>query len=382
MIRVLEVTYSTDEPPKPPSRRPYGNGLWRFADLFPDIDSDKRTTLGEGGTPLVESNIIGEKLGLKHLYFKNEFMNPTWSFKDRYVAVTISIARHLGYTKTVVASTGNLGVSAAAYSAAAGMDCLFIAPAEAPPPVLAQAHLHGATIVTTTWEGRHRFLAHVARNHNRFPVGLFMPMPIHNPFGIEGYKTIAYEIVEALGTAPAAVLFPSARGNGLYGAWKGFKEAKEWGWIDDLPAMVSCQPVGANSLEASLELGVSDPVELPPVRSVATSTTETVSDGRALSAIRESKGTALSASDEEILRAMGDLGREGLCVEAASALPVAGLPKLIESGFLKADDVVVCVLTAAGIKWPDQLLEQGLTTVDVDASEDAIDAFLSRSKRD
>ena len=377
-LRVLEVAYLFEGNPFPPSDRANKKGLWRFSGLLPGGDSDNLISLGEGGTALVRSKAIGPKLGLENLYFKNEFTNPTWSFKDRYVSVTINVARRLGYTKTVVASTGNLGVSAAAFSAAANMKCLFIAPPEASPAILAQAHLHGATIAITPWEGRHQFLEYIAKNHNFFPISLFMPMPVHNPFGVEGYKTIGYEIIEDLGVSPAAVLFPCARGNGLYGTWKGFKEANEWGWVEQLPAMVSCQPIGANSLEESLCLGVSEPVELPPARSVATSTTETVSDSHALTAIRESQGTAVSASDDEILDAMQQLGREGLCVGAASALPVACLPKIVDSGLVKPKDTIVCVLTAAGIKWPDQLVNQGLSTIEVEPSADAIEEFLSR----
>jgi threonine synthase len=378
ILSVLETAYSFEENPFSITRFSSIKSLWKYVNLLPCGDIEHIISLGEGDTALVKSKAIGPELGLNNLYFKNEFTNPTWSFKDRYVSVTINVARQLGFTKTVVASTGNLGVSAAAYSAAAGMKCLFIAPKEVSPAILAQAHLHGADIAITPWEERHRFLEYVAKNHGFFPISLFMPMAIHNPFGVEGYKTIGYEIIEALEGSPAAVLFPCARGNGLYGAWKGFKEAQEWGWINDLPAMVSCQPILANSLEESIRQGVTEPVELPPARSVATSTTETVSDVHALSAIRDSNGVAVSASDDQILSAMKALGREGLCVEAASALPVACLPKMIDSGLVKSEDKVVCVLTAAGIKWPDQLVEQGLTTTEVEPTEEKMDEFMTR----
>jgi threonine synthase len=306
-------------------------------------------------------------------------MNPTWSFKDRYVSVTVNVARSLGYKKTIVASTGNLGVSAAAFSAAAGMRCLFIATREASSAILAQAQLHGAIVMVTSGEDRHKIAAYIAENHKWFPIALFMPMPVHNPFGVEGYKTIGYEIVEDLGCAPGAILFPCARGNGLYGTWKGFKEARDWGWIDRLPAMVSCQPIGANSLEESLRVGAKEPVTLPPIKSVAISTTETVADGHALIAIRESRGVALSASDEDILSAMHDLGHEGLCVEAAAALPVACLPKIIEQRLVSSDAPIVCVLTAAGIKWPDQLKlpSMGSLPAEIDSSPEAIEEFLA-----
>ena len=226
-------------------------------------------SLGEGDTPLVLSRVIGPRLGLSRLYFKNETVNPTWSFKDRYVAVTVNVARMLGYRRAVVSSTGNLGVSAAAYCAAAGLTCLFLAPRHTGGPLLSQARLHGAEVVRTTSEGRQVVFEHLARHRGWFPIGLFLPRPVHNPFGIEGYRTIAYEILEELGTAPAAMLFPCARGNGLYGAWKGFRDAQRWGWAADVPAMVACQPLGANSLEVSLRRGEAEVIELPPAESIA-----------------------------------------------------------------------------------------------------------------
>src|SRR5262249_26073523 len=152
---------------------------------------------------------------------------------------------------------------------------------------------------------------HLARHRGWFPIGLFLPRPVHNPFGIEGYRTIAYEVVEELGRAPAAMMFPCARGNGLYGTWKGFRDAQRWGWTPDIPAMVACQPAGATALGVSGERGGPEVVGRPPAESIAASTCETVADRHALDAIRASRGTALSATDGELVQAMADLGREG-----------------------------------------------------------------------
>jgi threonine synthase len=352
-LSVLEVGLRPAAAPAAPAVRRGPAGLARYADLLPGAPAGERVTLGEGGTPLVRSRVLGPRLGLARLYFKNDTANPTWSFKDRYTAVTIDVARSLGFRRAVVSSTGNLGVSAAAYCAAAGLECLFLAPADAPRPILDQARLHGARVLVTTWDGRQPVFEHLATNRGWFPVGLFLARAVNNPFGVEGYKTIAYEILEALGDAPRAVLFPCARGNGLFGAYKGFREAVSFGWTGRVPAMVACQPVGANSLEVSLERRAAEAIELPPADSVAFSTKERVADTRALEAIRASSGTALSATDAEILAAVQDLGREGLFVEPSAALPVACLPRLVASGLVGPDDAVVCLLTAAGIKWPD-----------------------------
>jgi threonine synthase len=334
-------------------------------------------SLGEGDTPLVASRVVGPRVGLSRLYFKNETVNPTWSFKDRYVAVTVNIARTLGYRRAVVSSTGNLGVSAAAYCSVAGLSCLFLATPDAAGPLLSQARLHGAEVVRTSSEGRQALFEHLARHRRWFPIGLFLPRPVHNPFGIEGYRPIAYEIVNALGRAPAAMLFPCARGNGLYGAWKGFVDARRWGWTSDVPAMVACQPAGANSLEVSLARGASDPVELPPARSIAASTCETVADRHALEAIRSSGGSALSATEEEIVRAVEDLGREGFCVEPSSALVVACLPRWLALARPPLDVPIVCLLTATGTRWPAELARWDVDRAWIEPTPDAVDRYLA-----
>lgn len=376
-VSVVEVGYRWDDVPRPPwdPGRPIGAN--RYADLLPGGLESERVTLGEGGTPLVLSRVVGPNLGLRHLYFKNEAVNPTWSFKDRYVAVTINAARRFGYRQAVVSSTGNLGVSAAAYCAAAGLGCLFLAPPETSPLFLDHARLHGAKVLVTTWEGRQPLFEYLARERGWFPVGLFLPRPVHNPFGIEGYKAIAYELLAELREPPVAVLFPCARGNGSYGAWKGFVEARQFGWTTSMPAMVACQPAGANSLEVSLRARSDRVLELPPADSVAVSTKETVADTRALEAIRASGGTALSATDVDILAAVRELGREGLCVEASSALPVACLRSMMEAGLVDRDDPIVCVLTAAGIKWPEHMVSRAPTPSPIEPTPEAVDRYLA-----
>jgi len=378
VVSVLEMARSERaEPPRLTALD--GRGLGRYASLLPGGAPDGRVSLGEGGTPLVRSRVVGPRMGLRGLYFKNETANPTWSFKDRYVAVTVNVARSLGFHRAIVSSTGNLGVSAAAFCAAAGMECIFLAPPETAQPFLAQAALHGAHVLVTTWEGRQPIFEHLARRRGWFPIGLFLPRPVHNPFGVEGYRTIAYEVVEDLGRAPRAMLFPCARGNGLYGTWRGFREARQWGWTRDLPMMVACQPIGANSLEVSLQRGLAEVVELPPIESVATSTRETVAGVHALRAVRESGGEALSATDREILDAQAMLGREGLCVEASSALPVACLPRLLAAGKVSADDPVICVLTGAGMRWPDQLAAIVAPATQVEPDPETVDGYLEKA---
>ena len=281
------------------------------------------------------------------------------------------------HRRVVVTSTGNLGIAVAAYCAVAGMDCLFIAPHETARPILDQARLHGARVIVTSRAHRQQLLEQVARRDEWFPVGLFLPRPVQNPFGVEGYKTFAYEIVEDFGGAPAAVLFPCARGNGLYGAWKGFRDVRTWAWTDGLPRMVACQPAGGNSLEVALDADLEHAPELTPAESIAVSANETVSDDHALAAIRESGGAAVSANDDEITEAARQLGQEGLCVEASSALPVACLPQLLDRGAIQADEAVVFILTATGMRWPSQVALAAPDIFEVDGDTAALDRFLA-----
>ncbi len=343
-------------PPGPPPRRPEGRvrGMARYHHLLPQADGVEWISLGEGGTALVPSRHIGPALGLDRLYFKLEQQNPTSSFKDRYVALTLNVARHFGFRRTVVSSTGNLGVSVAAYSAYCGMACHFVAPDEVPPNIQLEAALFGADVELVDKARRFTRFEAIASDADCFPVGLFLARAVQNPFGVEAYRTFGYELLDDLGRVPDAVLFPCARGNGLYGAWKGFQDAIYWRWADRMPAMVACQPAQANSLEASLRSGSASAVALPPADSVARSICETTASDRALSAIRQSGGTAVSATDQEIIEAVRDLGREGINAEASAAVTVACLRSMLEEGNVASNATIVCILTGAGHRWPEQ----------------------------
>jgi len=351
---LLECERISGAVPRSLNHRGSARGLPRYLDLLPCSAPQSWISLGEGGTALIPSKVVGPALGLKSLWFKLEQQNPTLSFKDRFVSMTVNAARTYGYKRAAVSSTGNLGISAAAYCAAAGMECLVIVPDGTPESIVSEANLHGARVVALDRSIRFRALEVVAEFVDWFPIGLFLNRPVQNPFGVEGYRTFAYECIEALGDSPAAMLFPCARGNGLYGAWKGFQDALGWGWSARKTQMVGCQPSGANSLDVSLRQGSDIAVELPPFDSIAKSVSEAVASDKALGAIRESRGTALAASDDEIRQAFILLGREGLNVEVGSALPVACLPRLLAAGGFTSEDPIVCVLTATGLRWSEQ----------------------------
>ncbi len=371
-VGVLEARFRPARAPAPPAATGE-RGMRRYRALLPG--GEALQGLGEGDTPLVPSRQIGPALGLSRLWFKLEGCNPTSSFKDRYCMVSTSLARRFGFRRIAVSSTGNLGVSAAAYAAALGLDCLLVALVETPRPVLAQALAHGARVVTTTPAERQRVFERIAARPGWFPLGLMLPRAVQNPFGVEGYRTLAWEMIEDLGGAPAAVLFPCARGNGLYGAWKGFLQARAWGWCETTPRLYACQPVGANSIQVTIARGARHAVELDPIRSLAASAAETVSDDRAVDAVRSSGGAGVSCDEAGLLAATRALAREGIHVEPSSALPVACLADLVSSGAIGGDDDVVCVLTAAGDRWPAEPTGDGAEIVHLAGPED-VDGLL------
>ena len=348
-ISVLEAAYPANARPL---EAPFGtarDGFWGYASRLPVPDAASRLTLGEGNTPLVRSRRIGMSLGLPELMFKCEGANPTLSFKDRYAAVTVSVAKSLGFKNVVVSSTGNYGAAVAAYAAVAGLTCVVLCAAGVPPLVLEQIIHYGGEPVVIKGPDRFSLVEYLVTEHGWFPAGLFLETPVHNPFGVEGYKTIAWEIVRDLGDVPDAVVFPCARGNGLYGAWKGFRDLLELGVIQRLPRMIACQPVGAATIEASLKAG--SPVRLSPSPSVGFSVNEEQASERAVDAVRESGGTGVSVSDEAAVAASRSLGAEGLWVEVSSAFALAGVEQLVETGNLNEDMRVVVVLTGSRAKW-------------------------------
>ncbi len=324
-------------------------GIWRFKSLLPVEDPRFHVSLGEGSTPLVRLPGVCEAAGLANLYFKNETANPTWSFKDRFHAAGLSAARMLGYEKVATSTTGNHGVSAAAYAAAAGMKCVVFCHAESSALQRRMIALYGALPVVM--ENRKAMLETLVRDYRYFPATSMAPLPMANAYGVEGYKTIAYEIWQQLGRAPDHMVCPIAAGDALYGPWKGFRELREMGLIDRLPKMHGAQAEGCNPYVESFRARAERvAVEAHP-QSVALSIRDETGGRPALQAIYDSGGSAIDATEEEILAALRLLASSGILVEPASATSLACARK---AGF-RPQETVVCLLTGAGAKWPEAM---------------------------
>lgn len=334
-----------------------GESLWQYAALLPLPEPHRPVTLGEGQTPLVPCETLRRRYGHAGVFLKNEAQNPTWSHKDRYHTTAISMAKALGFSRVVTASTGNHGISAAAYAGRGGLPCVVFFAAEASPVMWQLAGLYGARAIVTSFDGRGVLVQEVAQHPGWYPASAFGASGASDPFGIEGYKTIAFELLRQLGGAPDAVLIPVGSGNLLYGIWKGFQEAKGAGMTTSLPRIIGCQAAGANALEISLRENRDDVPVLPDAYSVATSTREKTAGVYALRAVRESGGRAVVVDDAEILAAVRLLGEEGLCAETASAIPVACASQLLEQGAVAREERIVCIVTSTGVKWPELLPE-------------------------
>lgn len=319
-----------------------------FREFLPVGEGTPVVTLKEGNTSLVEAAYISRQLGVEVL-LKCEGMNPTGSFKDRGMTVAVSKAVEEGARTVICASTGNTSASAAAYAARAGIGCAVLIPGGAIAlGKLAQALVHGATVIAV--EGNFdQALKLVREISEEYPVVLVNSL---NPHRIEGQKTGAFEICDALGRAPDYHFIPVGNAGNITAYWKGYREYLEAGRIGSLPRMMGWQAEGAAPIVKGRV--VKDP------RTVATAIRigNPASWDRAVAAARESKGSIDMVSDEEILDAYRLLAdREGVFVEPASAASVAGLYKACARGEIPAGSTVVCVLTGHGLKDPGLAVE-------------------------
>jgi threonine synthase len=330
-------------------------GIWRWRAFLPVIDPGGLVTLGEGATPLLPARrAIQGVEGMDETWLKCEGQNPTQSFKDRFHAVAVSAARALGARGIVCASTGNHGVSAAAFAARAGLACLVLAHEEAPEAHVDAIRTTGAGVVLVPGPERGALLRALAAG-GWFPATTFWPLPVGNPFGVEGYKTIAYELVAQLGAqlaSRATVFVPAGVGDGLFGIGKGFGELVRLGLLPRRPRLIACQPESAAPLVAAERSGASTVASVEVERSLALSIREAESGDHALAALRTSGGGAVAVSDDEILRAAARLAQDGVLVDPASAAALAGATQLASRHDLHHDGPIVCILTASGARWP------------------------------
>ena len=331
--------------------------IWRWFDFFPVESQASIVSLGEGSTPLIHATRLGERLSMTRLYLKNDTVLPTGSLKDRSNSVGISKAKELGFAVATVMSTGNAAASVAAYSAAAGMQSVVMVPLGTAPSKIIQARAYGATVVVVDGD----FDNEVAQLYKTAieEFGWYDCLS-SNPYRDEGKKSYAYEMVDQLnGEVPGWVIHPTAGGTGIYAMWKGFQEFRSLGWLQNLPRLVASQSEAAAPITHALMKGLVDiePEVARPTVAESIQVGNPVSLGwRALAALRESKGTAVALSDEEILEAQSLTARlAGIFAEPAAATSVAAARRLRAAGVIGPDELVVCNLTGHGLKQPESI---------------------------
>lgn len=237
---------------------PGAAGIWRWRKLLP-VAPQFQTSLGEGNTPLIRLERFGRRIGVANLYVKDESRNPTWSYKDRLCAAAISNALEFGAQVVTVSSTGNHGAATAAYAARAGLSCVVFTLASVPDVMKTLMQSYGARVVALEKPlDRWSLMEAMSERHGWYAVSGFQSPPLgSNPFGIEGYKTIAFETWTELGGAPDWMVVPTAHGDGLTGVWKGWHELYELGYVDTTPKMVAAE------LNASLEPALQSRADRP-----------------------------------------------------------------------------------------------------------------------
>jgi threonine synthase len=326
--------------------------LWRFRELLPLAEDTVPVSLGEGGTPLVHLRRSASN-PLERLYVKNETVNPTAAFKDRFHAVSVSMARQLGYAKLIASSTGNHGTSLAAYGAAAGMTTRILVDPRAPAVQQDLMVLYGASVAQI--HERQAALLQYVREDGWYPSTYMTPLPVCTPYGVEGYKTIAYEVALELPEPTRHVLFPVAAGDGLYGPWKGFRDLHELGVLPAPPRMHAVQATGVKPIVEAFEQGLAEPLVCEEPETIALSIADRTGGSVALRALDESRGDAVAVSEQEIVAAVRYLAAQGIAVEPSSAACVAGAWKQARDGVIDPAEVVVCILTGSAAKWPETL---------------------------
>lgn len=356
--------------------------VWRYKDFMPIRDPLKIVSLNEGGTGLHSCQRLINLLGVRRLYVKNEGENPTGSFKDRGMTVGITKAVELNMKTVICASTGNTSASLAAYAARAGLQCIVLIPSgKIAYGKLAQAMVYGAKVVQIrgNFDQALKMVLELSEKHRE----VYLLNSI-NPYRLEGQKSLAYEICDQLNReAPDRVVLPVGNAGNISAIWKGLTEFHKLGLIDKLPKMTGIQAEGAAPIAKAIKNGSNEimPINQPETIATAIRIGAPVSWKKALRAIRESKGTAETVTDDEILEAQKMLARsEGLFVEPASASSIAGLKKLFESGKIDKDEVVVCVTTGHGLKDPDIAIKISEKPFEVDAEMKSIEKLLGLSK--
>ncbi len=339
--------------------------LWRYLPLLPVPEPPGEGTPlhAAGWTPVFALPRLAERLGLKHLWLKDESRNPSASFKDRASAILVARAREIKADVVVTASTGNAGAALACMSAAVGQKSVIFAPKSAPPAKVAQLLVFGAKVILVDGTYDDAFDLTIKASQE---FGWYCRNTGYNPFTAEGKKTAAYEIWEWWETvhrewhekigpdsdhAPLTVFVSVGDGNIISGIHKGFKDLYNLGWIARMPRIVGVQAEGSAAIANAFRAGTETIVPVSATTLADSISVDLPRDGvRAVRAARDTSGTYLTVKDADILQAIADLGKMGIFAEPAGATAYAGLVHAATSGLVSGEDPVLVLNTGSGLK--------------------------------
>jgi len=373
----VEVTYDYDAIRRNVTRARIESGpasLWRYRDFLP-CDASNAVDIGAGFTPLIRARNLGKALGLNNLYIKNDTMNPTWSFKDRVVAVASSRARELGYEKLACASTGNLANGVSAHAAAAGMEAVVFSPHDLEAGKVLGSSIYKPTLVKVNgnYDAVNRLCAELAGSYNWAFVNVNV-----RAYYAEGSKTLGFEVAEQLGwRAPDHVVAPIASGSLFVKIGKGFQELYKAGIIDQPKTRMSgaqatgCSPVATAWREGTTNFRPQRPDTIAKSLAIGNP-----ADGYySLVQLQETDGACGMVDDPEIIEGMKLLAEtEGIFGETAGGVTVASLRQLAAQGKIDPDELTVAFITGAGFKTAEAVADHLEPALEIDATMESFES--------
>jgi threonine synthase len=380
----LEVAYDYDRMRGNVTRESIQNGprsIWRYIDLLP-VDPDFAVDLGVGNTPLLRANNLAERLGMRELYIKNDTTNPTWSFKDRVVAVASSRARMFGFDTLACASTGNLANSVAAHAARAGMRSVVFIPHDLEVGKVLGSAVYNPTIVSVngSYDDVNRLCSELADSRQWAFVNINV-----RPYYGEGSRTLGFETVEQLGwRAPEQCVVPMASGALFTKIHKGMKEFMQLGLIDEAPVkMIGAQAAGCSPITTAFQ---NDTMNIRPVKPNTIAKSLAIgnpADGYyALKTMEETGGGATSCTDDQVIENIKLLAEtEGVFAETAGGVTLAGLRLALDDGQIDPDKSTVIYITGGGLKTADTIADYITKPIPVEGSLQSFEeAFAAAGK--
>ena len=333
------------------------SSMWRYFELMPVRQMEHVISLGEGMTPLIHARNLGEQLGCQQLLIKDEGGNPTGSFKARGLSAAVSKAKELGLTRLTMPSAGNAAGALAAYSAQGGLEAHVFMPRDAP---LANRHECTAFEAQLTLVDGHIGDAGRLSRERAAQEGLFDVSTLQEPYRVEGKKTMGYELAEQLGwRTPDVIVYPAGGGTGIVGIWKAFQELLALGWIEDITTrMVVVQSDGCAPIVRAFHEGADYAEPWAEARTIAAGirVPAAIGDYLMLRALRDSGGTAVAVSDQEILQEVQAIASaEGIFPAPEGAATLAGLRRLLNDGSVDPSGTIVLMNTGSGYKYLDVL---------------------------